>query len=56
LVSSVLIGLTSKDFTKEKLNEVKEELTFTEAISIVQSDEKAIRRAFKLWSTDAAQF
>lgn len=54
LDSSVLIGLISQDFTKNKLDEVKEELTFDEAISIVQSDEKAIRKAFKLFSTDAA--
>ena len=54
LDSSVLIGLTSADFTKQRLNQVKEELTFDEAISIDQSDDKAIRKAFKLFSTDAA--
>ncbi|MBL8080455.1 MAG: VWA domain-containing protein [Anaerolineales bacterium] len=54
LYSSVLIGLTSADFTKQRLLKVKEELTFDEAISINQSDDKAIRRAFKLFSTDTA--
>lgn len=55
LHSSVLIGLTSQDFTKDKLEEVREELSFNEAISINQSDEHAIRKAFKMASTEAAQ-
>ena len=56
LHSSVLIGLTSADFTRQHMLEVKDELTFDEAISINQSDDKAIRKAFKLFSTDAAGF
>lgn len=56
LHSSVLIGLTSADFTKQRMLTVKEELTFDEAISINQLDDKAIRKAFKLFSTDAAGF
>ena len=55
LVSSVLIGLTSDDFSIKKLNEVKEDLGFDFSVSITKSDEKAIRKAFKLFSTEAAQ-
>lgn len=54
LESSVLIGLTSDNFTHKRLKELKEELTFDEYISISQSDEKAIRAAFRIFSTDAA--
>jgi hypothetical protein len=54
LESSVLIGLTSNSFTSKRLRELKEELTFDEYISISQSDEKAIRAAFRIFSTDAA--
>lgn len=53
LVSSVLIGLTSTEFSEKKLQQIKEELTFDESISINQADEKSIRKAFKLFSTNA---
>jgi len=53
LFGSVLIGLTSETFTLENLKKVRNELIFDEAISINQSDEKAIRKAFKLFSDTA---
>ena len=53
LVSSVLIGLTSNDFTDKKLKEIKKELNFDESVSINQADEQSIRKAFKLFSTNA---
>jgi hypothetical protein len=55
LVKSVLIGLTSQDFTKDTLNRVKKELSFDDYISLDNSDHKSIRNAFKLWSSYAAQ-
>ena len=54
LSCSILIGLTSDEFTSTKLDEVRNELLFDEAISLSQSDEKAIRRAFKLVSDTAS--
>jgi len=53
LVSSVLIGLTGTDFSENKLKEIKKELSFDESVSIIQSDEQSIRKAFKLFSTNA---
>jgi hypothetical protein len=53
LASSVLIGLTGNDFSETKLKEIKKELSFDEYISINQSDEQSIRKAFKLFSTNA---
>lgn len=49
LHSSVIIGLTNKDFTEEKLKKLKETLGFQEAISLSQ-DPKAVRRAFMMAS------
>lgn len=54
LFSSVLIGLTSQDYSKRKLQEEKEKLSFDDHISIDQSDDKAIRNAFRLWSSEAS--
>lgn len=54
LHSSVLIGLTSDNFTQQRLLEVKDEISFNDAISINNLEDKAIRTAFKLFSTDAA--
>jgi len=54
LAGSVLIGLTSSEFTENKLKEVKKELDFENAISIDKADEKSIRNAFKLWSVEAS--
>lgn len=51
LYASVLIGLTSGSFTKERLQQVRNEIGFDEAISIDQTDENAIRQAFKVAST-----
>lgn len=53
LVSSVLIGLTGTDFSENKLKEIKKELSFDESVSINQADEQSIRKAFKLFSTNA---
>jgi hypothetical protein len=53
LISSVLIGLTGTDFSENKLKEIKKELSFDESVSINQADEQSIRRAFKLFSTNA---
>lgn len=53
LYSSVLIGLTSNHFTEDALKVIKKELGFDESISIHQSDEYSIRKAFKLFSTNA---
>jgi|GEM_PF-5387152 len=53
LESSVLIGLTGSDFSETKLKEIKHELNFDEYVSINQSDEQSIRKAFKLFSTNA---
>jgi len=53
LVSSVLIGLTSNEFSDNKLKEIRKELNFDESISIIQADEQSIRKAFKLFSSKA---
>ena len=53
LVSSVLIGLTGTEFSELKLKEMKRELNFDEAISINQANDQSIRKAFKLFSTNA---
>lgn len=53
LYSSVLIGLTSNHFTEDALKKIKKELVFDESISINQTDEYSIRKAFKLFSTNA---
>lgn len=53
LVSSVLIGLTGSEFSDNKLKEIKKELSFDESVSIIQADEQSIRKAFKLFSTNA---
>ncbi len=50
LKSAVLIGLTNKELTVDRLRKLREELGFTEYISIEQNDPKGIRRAFDLWS------
>lgn len=49
LRSSVIVGLTNKDFTEDKLEELKKTLGFQQAIPL-SKDPKAIRRAFKLAS------
>jgi hypothetical protein len=54
LVSSVLIGLTSNEFSDNKLKEIRKELNFDESISIIQADEHSIRKAFKLFSSKAS--
>lgn len=53
LESSVLIGLTGEGLNENKLKEIRKELNFHESISVLQSDEQSIRKAFKLWSTNA---
>jgi len=54
LNSSVVIGLTSEEFTLNSLRELKEELGFDSYININQQDAKSIRKAFNLWSTEAS--
>jgi len=53
LESSVLIGLTSEDFSKIKLEEIRKELGFNSALAIDNEDEKALRIAFQTHSTNA---
>ena len=53
LEGSVVIGLTGEHFSKEKLEVIRKEIGFEEAISISDSNEKSIRRAFKTASTGA---
>ncbi|MEW5852427.1 MAG: vWA domain-containing protein [Myxococcota bacterium] len=53
LRKSVVIGLTHSRFTQGMLDELRERLGFDEAISLTQSDPKAVRHAFVLASQSA---
>lgn len=53
LESAIIIGLNNKQFPKESLVELQEELGFDKSISINQNDEQALRRAFNLYSSNA---
>ncbi|OQW91787.1 MAG: hypothetical protein BWK78_03575 [Thiotrichaceae bacterium IS1] len=50
LRSSVVLGLENPNFTKRRLEEIKTNLGFEEAISLSQQNPKEIRRAFMLAS------
>lgn len=53
LESSVIIGLTGDGLKETELNQIRKELNFHFSISILKDDEQSIRKAFKLWSTNA---
>lgn len=52
LDSSVLIGLTSEDFSMTKLEEIKKELGFEFALAIDSQNDKSLREAFRTASTN----
>jgi hypothetical protein len=51
LRTSVLIGLTSREFKLEDLKEIKKELNFDDCFSIDKGDDISIRHAFQIPST-----